>query len=711
MSHSGSKYALLNQDELDELYSNYLVDSWSYSKLAEFSRNEKGFEMIHVYGQRPKFSSTTIAGQAYHEAMKSYFDSLQTGEVLDLAALELIAFNYIDSVKPFVWKLQKTTPTVLDCIEKATVTCKQLLLNFLGEVSTYLDEIQEILFVEVYCNEFIIVNGVEIPMPCHAKIDLVIRSKSGAVVIIDHKTKQSFSSEEEISLSIGRQAMTYTLCFESKTNIHVDEAWFVENKYSKNRDGSPQLNAFKVSLDHNIRKLYESLLYEPLRRMIQAVSDPDYVYMINDNDSFLDKAEVYNFWAKTMIAEVEDFNVLPSKKDLVKRRLKKIRDASLATVSPNVIKRFKENASEFIKYDFSDKDMTQEEKIEHVLRSFGIIVRCAHVLKGFSSNTCLLEVSAGVKITSISSHKLDIANVLDVSSVRISKDLVIYEDRSYVGIEFSKVRDGDVLFDPKYLQGMKLPIGIDNFGNTVVWDLNNQSTPHVLVCGGTGSGKSVSVRSTIEFALLAGVDQIEILDPKFEFTEIFAAHPNVSVYNEIESIEQRAEELVELMNEMIRTGKTKKILVVLDEFADAYMMAKSGKELEIRDEVQDGFYAPKKLKGPFGEYLSEAKPKFKTVVVGKKKSLEENMQSLLQKGRSSGFRLILATQRADAKTISGSAKVNLPVQICFKVQKEVDSRVVIDEAGAETLAGRGDGLIRSPQYSDIVRFQAFYKPD
>ena len=103
-------------------------------------------------------------------------------------------------------------------------------------------------------------------------------------------------------------------------------------------------------------------------------------------------------------------------------------------------------------------------------------------------------------------------------------------------------------------------------------------------------------------------------------------------------------------------------------------------------------------------------PKYKREKVGSLKSLEENQRILLQKGRSTGFRLISATQRASTKIITGDAKVNYPVQICFRVPKEIDSRVVIDEAGAESLAGYGDGLIKSPEYPDTIRFQAYYKP-
>ena len=103
-------------------------------------------------------------------------------------------------------------------------------------------------------------------------------------------------------------------------------------------------------------------------------------------------------------------------------------------------------------------------------------------------------------------------------------------------------------------------------------------------------------------------------------------------------------------------------------------------------------------------------PKYSKVKTAELKSLEENLRILLQKGRSVGYRIISATQRASTKVITGDAKVNYPVQICFRVPKEIDSRVVLDDAGAETLAGMGDGLIKSPEYQDLVRFQAFYKP-
>ena len=110
-----------------------------------------------------------------------------------------------------------------------------------------------------------------------------------------------------------------------------------------------------------------------------------------------------------------------------------------------------------------------------------------------------------------------------------------------------------------------------------------------------------------------------------------------------------------------------------------------------------------------GNY-KDGRIKYERVKIGVYKSLEENLRILLQKGRSLGFRILAATQRASTKIITGDAKANMPVQICFRVPKEIDSRVVLDEAGAESLTGRGDGLIKSPEYLGIIRFQSYYKP-
>jgi hypothetical protein len=692
MSH---QYKALLDDQLQDLFSTFLIDSWSYSKVSQFARNEKAFEMQHIYGLYSKLSTSSIAGNAYHTAIEYYFTNLKDGVVLPLPELEASAFQYLNAVSANKWKLGKSTPTVEEAMIKATKTVVALLKNFYQEKALYEDDIAEILFIEIKGSAWVTVNGVDIPLPCHFKIDMVVRLKTGEVVIIDHKSKGSFTDEDEAVLSIGVQAMTYVLCLEELKDLQVSEVWFMENKYSQNKDKSAQLVRIPVKITPDTRKLYEALLYEPVKRMVAAVRDPDYIYLINESDNFVDKAELYDFWCRTMLNEfsVDSFNIDDAKKDLVSKRLKKVRDSSLAPVSINIIRQFKEKAAAFIQYDLSATNMTQQEKIEHSLRTFSITSRVAHTFEGFSSNTFLLEVSAGVKVASIFRYRLDIANALDVSNVRISQQMVVHQGKSYLAVDIAKKRDKDLVFSPSDLEGYKLPIGKDNYGNTIVWDLDNHATPHVLVCGATGSGKSVCVYSTILYAKQAGIKDIIILDPKYEFGHLAGA--GVDVFNDISEIEEAIQGVVAEMENRVRSGKNSKTLIVFDEFADAFANARSGVELKKYEKV--------------AELSARGNLKTKHVHASTDNSLEENLRLILQKGRSSGFRVLAATQRASAKVITGDAKVNFPVQICFRVPKEADSRVVLDEAGAESLAGKGDGLIKSPEYNDTVRFQAYYK--
>lgn len=667
-----SRYESYTPDRLEEHFANYLTDSWSYSKVSCFARNEKSFEKQYIYLEPDRRSSSSVAGNAYHAAMEEFFSTMQrtcNSRIPDVVSLEQRAFEYInDKVYPNEWKLQKTTPTVEDCIADASRKAVSLIRNFYGERDLYLADIGKIIAIEDRYEEWLTVNGVDIPLPCHAVIDLVLSLADGRTAIVDHKGKGAYSDEKEVSLVHGKQAITYVLAFEKATGIHVDEVWFIENKYTANRDGSPQLRKHVIVIDPDSRRLYESMLYEPLRRMVEAVSNPDYIYMVNDSDNLSDKAELYAFWAKTMIAEVDDFNIPDDKRDLIRMRQRKIKDASLAMISPRVITDFRREAASFITYDLSFSNMTRAEKIHHILMTFGMNTQVTEIT-GFSSDTYLLEVSAGVKIGNIYKYRKDIANALNVPNVRIPENLAIYDGRSYVAVEAGKKRTETLLWDAKYLEGRRLPVGMDNFREVIYWDLDNHSTPHLLVCGSTGSGKSVELRSLIEYARLAGVGDITVFDPKYEFQGLAA--DGIRVYGETGDMYRVMGQMVADMQGRTRTNDRHLTMLVIDEFAD----------------------------------IMDSTPADKGGM-----SMEQLLKMLAQKGRSLGFRIIAATQRASTKVITGDTKVNFPVQICFRMPKAVDSQVVIDEEGAESLQGQGDGLIRSPEYMDrVVRFQGFYK--
>ena len=666
-----NQYAKFTKEQMEEHLAFYLLDSWSYSKVSCFARNEKAFEKEYIYCEKGHRSATSIAGNAYHKALEYYFSRIRGGyEEPSIIDAQQIAYAYIEDVPSADWKLQKTTPTVEEAKQKAVKNVTAALQNFYSEISVYTEDIQEVLGVEERYEEWLVVNGVDVPLPCHSEIDLIVRTKEGKIAIIDHKMKSAYSDEEDIALVHGKQAICYVLQYESAhPDVKVDEVRFLENKISANKDKSPQIKRFALEMTNDTRRLYEALLYEPLRRMIEAVSNPDYIYTINDSDNLSDKAELYEFWTRTLIAEVDDFNIPEGKKSLIAQRQRKIKDSSLASIDPRVITSFRKNAASFITFDYSKSNMTNPERIEHSLRTFGLLVKVAYEIQGFSSDTYLLECGAGVKIANIDKYRLDIAAALNVPNVRISRNLVEYQGKTYLSVEANKKRTEDLLWDTKYLDGKKIPIGMDNFRNVICWDLNNHSTPHMLICGATGSGKSVSIRSTIEYAKAAGIDNIKVVDPKYEFCDI----EGVEVFNDIEEIEMMMKEEVYHMQQSAKVKGPKPIkLIIIDEFGDAIAQARSGKAL------------------------------------GDDKSLEENLRILAQKGRSLGYRIIAATQRASTKIITGDTKVNFPVQVCFRVPKSVDSTVVIDEEGAESLAGLGDGLLRSPEYLNTVRFQGFY---
>lgn len=674
-----NRYAQLTPEQLEEHFSNYLIDSWSYSGVSCFARNEKAFEMQYVYREKDSRSISSIAGNAYHAALKNYFCAWTDGMEPAVVNLTQWAYDYLDEIGANEWRLTDKFPTVEQAKEQATKLVNNLLQAFCAEITTYTDQIARVLSVEEKFDVWVTINGVDIPLPLHCVVDLVVELKDGRIVIIDHKSKTAFTDEKELALVHGQQAITYVKGWEAANEGQdVSEVWFIENKISKNKDGSAQMRKHVFTMDIDNRRLFEALLYEPLRRMLEAVANPDYIYTINPSDNFVDMAILYDFWARTQISEIEDFEYIPAaKKDLLAKRQRKIKDSSVGSIAPKVITAFRKNAASFITLDYAHSNMTNEEKIEHLLRTYNLQVKVAYKIDGFSCDTYLCEMAPGVEILSVFRHTLDIANALDVPRVRLQGEpLVMYEGKSYLAIEVNKNRTKDLPWDKKYYTGgHRLPLGLDNFGNTIVWDLDNNSNPHALVCGGTGSGKSVCLTNILYYAIEAGIQDITILDPKFEYA--FAQLPdNVRVLSEISDIERTLAEMVADMNNRVKNRQKWLSLVIFDEFADAADQSRGPKELEP------------------GE-----------------KSLIENFKMLLQKGRSAGFRFVAATQRASVKTIPGDIKVNLTSQICFKVPKGLDSKVVLDTEGAEALAGSGDGLIHSPEYNDgLVRFQAFYRP-
>ena len=118
-----SIYKDYTEQEIENVLSQFLINRWSYSRVSQFSRNEKAFEMSYIYGCEYKNSASTVSGQAYHKALESYFVNKKDDIILTLSDLEIIAFDYIENVEAKDWKIQKTTPTVDECKKKIFCYC------------------------------------------------------------------------------------------------------------------------------------------------------------------------------------------------------------------------------------------------------------------------------------------------------------------------------------------------------------------------------------------------------------------------------------------------------------------------------------------------------------------------------------------------------------------------------------------------------------
>jgi len=221
--------------------------------------------------------------------------------------------------------------------------------------------------------------------------------------------------------------------------------------------------------------------------------------------------------------------------------------------------------------------------------------------------------------------------------------------------------------DPVYTEGLvylaekatvPVIIGTSVAGGDVVVDLALPSTPHVLVGGATGSGKSTCINSILAGIILTKTPKqvgICLADPKYiELDRWLVEHLVYPIANELTDIKVMLEAVVVEMDDryMGQGGiDSEHIVVVIDEFAD----------LIIRD----------------------------------RDSIEDLIIRIAQKGRAAGIHLIIATQRPSADIVTGAIKANFPVRIAFALPSQVDSRVIIDANGAERLRGYGDGLIKS----------------
>lgn len=725
-----NKYANLSTDELREHLDRFLVDHWSVSSIGEFIRNEKSFERKYIFKDYDKEkSASAIIGDVYHGSLMEFFRHYQAGKVLSYDSLLMVAHRLLDDIGADEYKAQKRL-TIIELQQKALESVNFALQSFLSEFDSYANEIQEVLFIETAFKEFVTINGIDVPIPLKFKPDIVFITKEGELAILDHKAKYSYTEEKDVIMRYSNQSIGYKLGMDvailrqesilkkyPKAAEGVKHFFYYENKFTKNKDRSRQIRQIPMDFE-NSGKLFEQILFEGVFRVVDAVQNPDYVYLMNPNDFFEDSEKVINFWIKTHVEGLDGFpNLSPAQIAMLKQRKSSIRRSALTGIHKGIVKAFT-NPKEFVPITQEDMDnLTVPEKIEHRLRTFNYPVKVEHTVEGYSCDTYLLQIAAGLKTSQIYGYRMDVANVIGVRDVRIAPSLVEYKGGAHVAIEVNRKNTKPLfLSDADIPEGNVFPLGKNNFGHTMSWSIDNPSTPHVMIAGASGSGKSVAIRTIIEVANRKGI-KVAILDPKYEFLSYKKQGHNV--INELSDIEAFMERKVYEMDAIFRTrgahgASDDKQLIIFDEAADCFARQARERKILIDEDGNEVEEPQKRIEQAGSREEAEAlRPLWaayrtaKRVTDDKFKTLEENTLILAQKARSAGIHLVLAAQRFSVKVLTGDAKANFSTRLCLTVASGVDSKVMLDQEGAEKLNGKGDALLTSPEHSEPVRLQCF----
>ncbi|CAM6422442.1 TPA: DNA translocase FtsK [Escherichia coli] len=330
-----------------------------------------------------------------------------------------------------------------------------------------------------------------------------------------------------------------------------------------------------------------------------------------------------------------------------------------------------------------------------------------------------LNLAPGVKAARISNLSRDLARSLSTVAVRVVE---VIPGKPYVGLELpNKKRQTvylrEVLDNTKFRDNpspLTVVLGKDIAGEPVVADLAKM--PHLLVAGTTGSGKSVGVNAMILSMLYKAQPEdvrFIMIDPKMLELSVYEGIPHL-LTEVVTDMKDAANALRWCVNEMERRYKLMSALGVRNLAGYNEKIAEADRMMRP---IPDPYWKP-------GDSMDAQHPVLKKepyivvlvdefadlmMTVGKK--VEELIARLAQKARAAGIHLVLATQRPSVDVITGLIKANIPTRIAFTVSSKIDSRTILDQAGAESLLGMGDMLYSGPNSTLPVRVHGAFVRD
>ncbi|MEO2045626.1 MAG: DNA translocase FtsK [Pirellulales bacterium] len=365
-----------------------------------------------------------------------------------------------------------------------------------------------------------------------------------------------------------------------------------------------------------------------------------------------------------------------------------------------------------LSYEQHEREVRRKAKIlEKSFQNFGLNVKVVEIETGPVIAQYEVELEAGLRLSKITNLADDLAIALRVPNVRIVAPI---PGKNSVGIEVPNenrqlVRMRDVIEETDgRAKRMKIPIflGKDVSGSPMVVDL--AAMPHLLIAGRTGTGKSVCLNSIILSILMSrGPDEVRMLmiDPKMVELSGYQKlphlmHPVVTDMRKAEAILSWSVDKMEERYQLLAKAGVRH-LSVYNQLSEEELRER------IKPESEDKWQQiPKQM--PFIVIVAD---EIADLMMTAGKDVEQHVIRLAQKSRAVGIHLILATQKPTVDVITGLIKSNLPARIAFQVASRTDSRVVLDEMGADKLLGNGDMLFLSPGTSTLLRGQGTFLSD